>query len=262
MYRKCDVLVVGGGPSGTAAAITAARTGADVILLERYNHLGGLSTGGLVIWIDRMTDWQGQHVIRGFAEEILDRLPADAIAGPAREAGHFSRLLRERIIFLTGPVEDHMASVIIAQLLFLEAENPKKEIAMYINSPGGVVTSGLAVYDTMQYIRPQVQTLCVGQAASAASLLLCAGAKGQRFTLPNSRILVHQPSASYYGQAADIARHAQEIVKLKRRLNEIYAKHTGQTVDAVEKALDRDTYMTADEAATYGLIDKVLEKRQ
>jgi ATP-dependent Clp protease protease subunit len=173
----------------------------------------------------------------------------------------YSRLLKERIIFITGPVEDYGASLITAQLLFLEAENPKKEISMYINSPGGVVTAGLAIYDTMQYIRPTIQTLCVGQAASAASLRLCAGDKGQRFCLPNSRILVHQPSAAYYGQAADIARHAQEIVKLKRRLNEIYAGHTGQSVEAIEKALDRDTYMTAEEAKSFGLVDQVLNKR-
>src|SRR2546423_10568211 len=173
----------------------------------------------------------------------------------------YSRLLKERIIFVTGPIEDTVASLITAQLLFLEAENPKKEISMYINSPGGLVTSGLAIYDTMQYIRPSVQTLCVGQAASAASLLLCAGAKGQRYSLPNSRILVHQPSASYRGQASEIARHAQEIVKLKRRLNEIYAKHTGQTVEAVEKALDRDTYMTSEEAKNFGLVDQVLSRR-
>ncbi len=173
----------------------------------------------------------------------------------------YSRLLKERIIFVTGPIEDYGASLITAQLLFLEAENPKKEIAMYINSPGGVVTAGLAIYDTMQYIRPAVHTLCVGQAASAASLLLCAGAKGQRFSLPNARVLVHQPSASFYGQAADIARHAQEIIKLKRRLNEIYARHTGQPVEVIEKALDRDTYMTADEAKAFGLIDAVLAKR-
>ena len=173
----------------------------------------------------------------------------------------YSRLLKERIIFVTGPVEDYGATLITAQLLFLEAENPKKEIAMYINSPGGVVTAGLAIYDTMQYVRPAIQTLCVGQAASAASLLLCAGAKGMRFCLPNSRILVHQPSASYYGQAADIARHAQEIVKLKRRLNEIYAKHTGQTVEAIEKALDRDTYMNSEEAKAFGLLDQVFDKR-
>jgi len=173
----------------------------------------------------------------------------------------YSRLLKERIIFVTGPIEDNVASLITAQLLFLEAENPKKEIAMYINSPGGLVTSGLAIYDTMQYIRPALQTLCIGQAASAASLLLCAGQKGQRFSLPNSRILVHQPSASYRGQASEIARHAQEIVKLKRRLNEIYAKHTGQTVEAVEKALDRDTYMTAEEARVFGLLDEVYSRR-
>ena len=173
----------------------------------------------------------------------------------------YSRLLKERIIFITGVVEDYGASLITAQLLFLEAENPKKEVHMYINSPGGVVTDGLAIYDTMQYIRPAVTTLCIGQAASAASLLLCAGEKGMRFCLPNARILVHQPSASYYGQAADIARHAQEIVKLKRRLNEIYAHHTGQTVEAVEKALDRDTYMMAEEARTFGLIDQILERR-
>src|ERR1700757_238028 len=173
----------------------------------------------------------------------------------------YSRLLKERIIFVTGPIEDQVASLITAQLLFLEAENPKKEISMYINSPGGVVTAGMGIYDTMQYIRPAIQTLCVGQAASAASLLLCAGKKGERFVLPNSRILVHQPSASYYGQAADIARHAQEIVKLKRRLNEIYAKHTGQAVETVEKALDRDTYLTAEEAKAFGLLDQVLTRR-
>ena len=173
----------------------------------------------------------------------------------------YSRLLKERIIFVTGPIEDTVASLITAQLLFLEAENPKKEIAMYINSPGGWVTSGLAIYDTMQYIRPSVQTLCVGQAASAASLLLCAGERGQRFSLPNARILVHQPSGGFHGQAVDIARHAQEIVKLKRRLNDIYVKHTGQTLEAIEKALDRDTYMTADEAKAFGLIDEVFTKR-
>jgi ATP-dependent Clp protease protease subunit len=173
----------------------------------------------------------------------------------------FSRLLKERIIFVIGPIEDSVASLITAQLLFLEAENPKKEIAMYINSPGGLVTSGLAIYDTMQYVRPPVQTLCVGQAASAASLLLGAGEKGHRFALPHSRILVHQPSASYRGQAIDIARHAQEIVKLKGRLNKIYAKHTGQEVEAIEKALDRDTYMTASEAQKFGLLDEVFSRR-
>ena len=173
----------------------------------------------------------------------------------------YSRLLKERIIFVTGVIEDNVATLITAQLLFLEAENPKKEISMYINSPGGLVTSGLAIYDTMQYIRPAVQTLCIGQAASAASLLLCAGAKGQRFSLPNSRILVHQPSASYRGQASEIARHAQEIDKLKRRLNEIYARHTEQSVEAVEKALDRDTYMTPEEARSFGILDEVYSRR-
>jgi ATP-dependent Clp protease protease subunit len=173
----------------------------------------------------------------------------------------YSRLLKERVLFMTGPVEDYGASLITAQLLFLEAENPKKEIHMYINSPGGVVTAGLAIYDTMQYIRPPVQTLCIGQAASAASWLLAAGQKGFRFCLPNSRIVVHQPSASFYGQAGDIARHAQEVLNLKRRLNDIYAKHTGQTVQAVEKALDRDTYMTPEEAKAFGLIDEVMGRR-
>ena len=173
----------------------------------------------------------------------------------------YSRLLKERVIFITGAIEDYGASLMTAQLLFLEAENPKKEIHMYINSPGGVVTAGMAIYDTMQYIRPPIQTFCVGQAASAASLLLMAGKKGERFALPNSRMLVHQPSASYYGQAADIARHAQEVIKLKHRLNEIYAKHTGRTMAEIEKALDRDTYMTAEEAKAFGLIDQVMSRR-
>ena len=173
----------------------------------------------------------------------------------------YSRLLKERVIFVTGPIEDYGASLITAQLLFLEAENPKKEVHMYLNSPGGVVTAGLAIYDTMQYIRPPVQTMCIGQAASIASLLLCAGKKGERYCLPNSRLLVHQPSAAFSGNAADISRHAQEIVKVKKRLNEIYAKHTGQTVDAIEKALDRDTYMTPEEAKSFGLIDQLMTRR-
>ena len=173
----------------------------------------------------------------------------------------YSRLLKERIVFVTGPIEDNVATLITAQLLFLEAENPKKEIHMYINSPGGVVTAGLAIYDTMQYIRPHIHTYCIGQAASMGSLLLCAGKKGERYCLPNGRVMVHQPSASFYGQAIDIARHAQEIVKLKKRLNEIYAKHTGQTVEAIEKMLDRDTYMTGEEAKAFGLIDQVMERR-
>jgi len=202
-----------------------------------------------------MTDPRDVHM------NMLVPMVVEQTARGERAYDIYSRLLKERIIFVTGPIEDNVASLITAQLLFLEAENPKKEIAMYINSPGGLVTSGLAIYDTMQYIRPAVQTLCIGQAASAASLLLCAGQKGQRFSLPNSRILVHQPSASYRGQASEIARHAQEIVKLKRRLNEIYAKHTGQSLEAVEKALDRDTYMTAEEARTFGLLDEVYSRR-
>src|SRR3954467_14169084 len=173
----------------------------------------------------------------------------------------YSRLLEERVIFIPGPIEDYGESLMTAQLLFLEAENPKKEIHMYINSPGGLVTAGMAIYDTMQYVRPQIQTYCIGQAASMGSLLLCAGKKGERYALPNARVMVHQPSASFYGQAADIARHAQEIVKLKRRLNEIYAQHTGQSVEAIEKMLDRDTYMTAEEAKNFGLIDQVMERR-
>jgi ATP-dependent Clp protease protease subunit len=173
----------------------------------------------------------------------------------------YSRLLKERLIFITGPIEDYGASLLTAQLLFLEAENPKKEIHMYINSPGGLVTAGMAIYDTMQYVRPAIHTYCIGQAASMGSLLLCAGVKGYRYALPNARVMVHQPSASYYGQAVDIGRHAQEIVKLKRRLNEIYAKHTGQPVEAIEKMLDRDTYLTGEEAKAFGLIDNVMERR-
>jgi ATP-dependent Clp protease, protease subunit len=196
-----------------------------------------------------------------FYNNTLVPMVVEQTARGERAFDIYSRLLKERVIFITGPIEDYGASLITAQLLFLEAENPKKEVHMYINSPGGLVTAGLAIYDTMQYVRPPVQTFCIGQAASAASLLLCAGKKGERFALPNARIMVHQPSASFYGQAADIARHAQEIVKLKRRLNEIYAKHTGQTVEAIEKHLDRDTYMTAEEAKGFGLLDQVMVRR-
>ena len=196
-----------------------------------------------------------------FYNNTLVPMVVEQTARGERAFDIYSRLLKERVIFVTGPIEDYGASLITAQLLFLEAENPKKEVHMYINSPGGLVTAGLAIYDTMQYVRPPVQTFCIGQAASAASLLLCAGKKGDRFALPNARIMVHQPSASFYGQAADIARHAQEIVKLKRRLNEIYAKHTGQTVEAIEKQLDRDTYMTAEEAKNFGLLDQVMSRR-
>ncbi len=173
----------------------------------------------------------------------------------------YSRLLKERIIFITGPIEDGMASLVVAQLLFLEADNPKKEVSMYINSPGGIVTSGLAIYDTMQFIRPAVSTLCTGQAASMASLLLAAGAKDLRFALPNARIMVHQPSGGFQGQATDIMLHAQEILNLKRRLNEIYVKHTGQPLKKIEDALERDMFLTADMAKDFGLIDKVIEKR-
>jgi ATP-dependent Clp protease, protease subunit len=173
----------------------------------------------------------------------------------------FSRLLKERIIFLTGPVEDGMASLVVAQLLFLEAENPKKEISMYINSPGGVVTSGMAIYDTMQFIRPQIATLCVGQAASMGSLLLTAGDKDMRFALPNARIMLHQPSGGFQGQATDIMLHAQEILNLKKRLNEIYVKHTGQSLKKIEDALERDYFLTAEMAREFGIVDKVMDKR-
>ena len=173
----------------------------------------------------------------------------------------YSRLLKERIIFLVGPVHDAVASLICAQLLFLESENPAKDIAFYINSPGGVVTSGLAIYDTMQFVRPAVSTLCVGQAASMGSLLLAAGHKDMRFALPNARIMLHQPSGGFQGQATDIMLHAQEILNLKRRLNEIYVKHTGQPLKKIEDALERDMFLTAEMAKDFGLIDKVLEKR-
>jgi len=173
----------------------------------------------------------------------------------------YSRLLRERIVFLTGPVDDHVASVVVAQLLFLEAENPKKEISLYINSPGGVVTSGLAIYDTMQFIRPKISTLCIGQAASMGSLLLAAGNKDMRFALPNARIMLHQPSGGFQGQATDIMLHAQEILNLKKRLNEIYVKHTGQPLKKIEDALERDYFLTAELAVEWGVVDKVIEKR-
>ena len=173
----------------------------------------------------------------------------------------YSRLLKERIVFLVGPVNDNAASLITAQLLFLESENPKKEIYLYINSPGGLVTSGLGIYDTMQYIKPEVSTLCIGQAASMASFLLSAGAKGKRFSLPNSRVMVHQPSAGFTGQATDIEIHAKEVLSLKKRLNEIYSKHTGKSVEEIKAALERDNFMTAENAKSFGLIDKVVDKR-
>ncbi|MGE0047289.1 MAG: ATP-dependent Clp protease proteolytic subunit [Hyphomonadaceae bacterium] len=174
----------------------------------------------------------------------------------------FSRLLKERIIFVTGPVEDGMAALVTSQLLFLESENPKREIAMYINSPGGIVTSGLAIYDTMQYIRSPVSTVCIGQAASMGSLLLAAGEKGLRVCLPNARVMVHQPSGGFRGQASDIERHAEDIIATKRRLNEIYVKHTGQPYETVERTLDRDHFMTAEEAKAFGIVDQVYERRE
>ncbi|MEG6509604.1 ATP-dependent Clp endopeptidase proteolytic subunit ClpP [Methyloligella sp. 2.7D] len=174
----------------------------------------------------------------------------------------YSRLLKERIIFVTGPIEDNVASLIIAQLLFLEAENPKKEISMYINSPGGVVTSGMAIYDTMQFIRPPVATLCIGQAASMGSLLLAAGEAGMRYALPNARVMVHQPSGGFQGTASDIERHAEDILKMKKRLNDVYVKHTGQDYETVERTLDRDYFMTADDAKSFGLIDEVITDRE
>src|SRR5882757_1872593 len=174
----------------------------------------------------------------------------------------YSRLLKERIIFITGGIDDGVATLVVAQLLFLEADNPKKEINLYINSPGGVVTSGMAIYDTMQFIKPAVSTLCIGQAASMGSLLLTAGHKDMRFATPNARIMVHQPSGGFQGQASDIERHAQDIIKLKRRLNEVYVKHTGKSYEEIEKTLDRDHFMTADEARDFGLIDKVISSRE
>jgi ATP-dependent Clp protease protease subunit len=173
----------------------------------------------------------------------------------------YSRLLKERIIFITGPIEDDMATLVVAQLLFLEAETPKKEISMYINSPGGVITAGLAIYDTMQFVRPPISTLCVGQAASMGSLLLAAGEKDLRFALPNARILMHQPTGGFEGQATDIMLHAQEILNLKKRLNEIYVKHTGQLLKKIEDSLERDTFLTAEAAKDFGIIDKVIDKR-
>tara|TARA_B100000902_G_scaffold363160_1_gene382110 strand:- start:157 stop:768 length:612 start_codon:yes stop_codon:yes gene_type:complete len=173
----------------------------------------------------------------------------------------YSRLLKERIIFLTGQINDNVASLVTAQLLFLEAEDPKKEIYLYINSPGGLVTAGLGIYDTMQYIKPDISTLCIGQAASMGSFLLAAGTKGKRFSLPNSRIMVHQPSAGFQGQATDIEIHANEVLSLKKRLNEIYSKHTGKTVEEIKSALERDNFMTAESAKSFGLIDEVVEKR-
>ena len=202
-------------------------------------------------------------MIRKIEEHLHNLVPMVVEQTPKGERAYdiYSRLLKERIIFLVGPVNDSVATLVTAQLLFLESENPKKEISFYINSPGGLVTAGLGIYDTMQYIKPPVSTLCIGQASSMGSFLLAAGEKGKRFSLPNSRIMVHQPSAGFQGQATDIQIHAKEILSLKERLNKIYSKHTGKSVKEISTALERDKFMTAEEAKDFGLIDKVVEKR-
>ena len=198
-----------------------------------------------------------------FSEEMNNLVPMVVEQSNKGERAYdiYSRLLKERIIFLVGPINDNVASLVTAQLLFLESEDPKKEINLYINSPGGLVTAGLGIYDTMQYIKPDVSTLCIGQAASMGSFLLAAGKKGKRFSLPNSRIMVHQPSAGFQGQATDIEIHANEVLSLKKRLNEIYSNHTGKSVDEIKSALERDNFMTAETAKSFGLIDQVVEKR-
>ena len=201
-----------------------------------------------------------KNKIQEFASSLIPMVVEQSNRGE-RAYDIYSRLLKERIIFLTGPVTDEVASVLIAQLLFLESENPKKDIFMYINSPGGIVTSGLGVYDTMQYIKPNVSTLCVGQAASMGSLLLSAGTSGMRFALPNSRIMLHQPSGGFSGQATDIEIHAKEILEIKERLNKIYEKHTKQKVETIRKALERDYFMTANEAKKFGVIDEIINNR-
>ena len=198
-----------------------------------------------------------------FSEQMNNLVPMVVEQSNKGERAYdiYSRLLKERIIFLVGPINDNVASLVTAQLLFLESEDPKKEINLYINSPGGLVTAGLGIYDTMQYIKPDVSTLCIGQAASMGSFLLAAGKKGKRFSLPNSRIMVHQPSAGFQGQATDIEIHANEVLALKKRLNEIYSKHTGKLIDDVKKALERDNFMTPEVAKEFGLIDEVVEHR-
>ena len=202
-------------------------------------------------------------MINKFSEHMSNLVPMVVEQSSKGERAYdiYSRLLKERIIFLTGQINDNIASLVTAQLLFLEAEDPKKEIYLYINSPGGLVTAGLGIYDTMQYVKPDISTLCIGQAASMGSFLLAAGTKGKRFSLPNSRIMVHQPSAGFQGQATDIEIHANEVLSLKKRLNEIYSKHTGKSVDEIKSALERDNFMTADVAQSFGLIDEVVEKR-
>ena len=205
------------------------------------------------------------HITQGWIDETttanLVPMVVEQTNRGERAYDIFSRLLKERIIFLNGPIDDGVASLVCSQLLFLESENPTKDISMYINSPGGIVTSGLAIYDTMEYIRPEVSTVCMGQAASMGSLLLTAGASGKRFCLPNARIMTHQPSGGFQGQATDIEIHAKEILDLRRRLNGIYEKHSGKTIKQIEKIMDRDTFMTAEDAKAFGLIDQVVEKR-
>ena len=198
-----------------------------------------------------------------FSEQMNNLVPMVVEQSNKGERAYdiYSRLLKERIIFLVGPINDNVASLVTAQLLFLESEDPKKEINLYINSPGGLVTAGLGIYDTMQYVKPDVSTLCIGQAASMGSFLLAAGKKGKRFSLPNSRIMVHQPSAGFQGQATDIEIHANEVLSLKKRLNEIYSKHTGKSVDDIKKALERDNFMSPDTAKDFGLVDEVVENR-
>ena len=210
-----------------------------------------------------MHDQYVSHTARHMDPQALGLVPmvVEQTARGERAFDIYSRLLKERVVFLVGPVEDHMANLVVAQLLFLEAENPDKDIQLYINSPGGAVTAGMAIYDTMQFVKPDVSTMCIGQAASMGALLLTAGAKGKRYALPNSRIMIHQPLGGFQGQASDIAIHAQEILKIKDKLNQVLAHHTGQPVDRVTVDTDRDNFMGAEEARAYGLIDQVLEKR-
>tara|TARA_Y100000590_G_scaffold412254_1_gene507050 strand:- start:128 stop:739 length:612 start_codon:yes stop_codon:yes gene_type:complete len=198
------------------------------------------------------------------SEKMMNLIPMVVEQSSRGERAYdiYSRLLKERIVFVVGPINDNVASLVTAQLLFLESENPKKEISLYINSPGGLVTAGLGIYDTMQYIKPEISTLCIGQAASMGSFLLAAGTKGKRYSLPNSRIMVHQPSAGFQGQATDIEIHANEVLSLKKRLNEIYSKHTGKSVEEIKTALERDNFMTPDTAKNFGLVDKVVSKRE
>jgi ATP-dependent Clp protease protease subunit len=261
-------------PSGVHETKTAPRCGFDVVAgrfeIEKGFDCDGCSTGVECVDDDlqvfalpqrcemKRAEMSDSHDV--YQNYIVPTVVEQTIRGE-RSYDIYSRLLKERIIFITGPIEDHMAALVVAQLLFLEAEIPKKEISIYINSPGGSVTAGLAIYDTMQFIRPEISTLCIGQAVSMGSLLLAGGSKGLRFALPNARLMVHQVSGGFEGQASDIMLHAQEILNLKRRLNEIYMKHTGQSLPKIENALERDNFLTADMAKDFGLIDEVLGRR-